>query len=414
MIQTKFTSSFNNLFINLTFYFLHMVYLILIIYYLFFNYNNLLKKGIRISLRAKVNDSLITGLRVVDSILPVGRGQRQLILGDRYTGKSSVFILLIKSSALLNLLSSIDGYGSKRLFNLYVGLNQSLNKLSKLINVLWNINWTTFIFVSHSTSCSLLTYLLPLLSISIVERLRDIGFDSSIAFDDLSKHSKSYRQIKLLMYNTPSRDAFPQDVFNIHSALLERVANSIWIGTIKNNKSNISAFPIIELINSNFSEYIATNVISITDGQLYLDKTLFNLSTRPAINSSLSVSRVGSNAQCKFIKLISAGIKNKLTTLRNNFNLNNIEYNQLTCLNNIFYQDHLFISEIETSLILLISFMHPKLHNNLLYIFNIYRLFLIFSLDYFYVLYLLKLIKHNYNITVFLFIVFFIIFSLNY
>lgn len=359
-----------------------------------FSYDNLLKRGIRISLRAKVNDSLVTGLRVVDSILPVGRGQRQLILGDRYTGKTSCFLSMILNSALLNLLGSIDGFGSKRLFGLYVGLNQSLNKLSKLVNVLWYVNWTTFIFSSHSTSCSLLTFLLPLLSISIAERIRDIGFDSCICFDDLSKHSRSYRQINLLQQKLPSRDAFPSDVFNIHSSLLERVAYGIWIGTIRNARSTISSLPIIETINADISEYIATNVISITDGQYVLDKNLFNQSARPAIDSSLSVSRVGSNAQCRFIKLTSAGIKNELTTLRNNSNLSSIEYDRLTCLNYIFYQDHLFISEIETSLILLLVYRNGILFREL---FEIHRSLLILSYDYLYLYYLLSIMKNVYS-----------------
>ena len=112
-----------------------------------FSYDNLLKRGIRISLRAKVNDSYITGLRVVDSILPVGRGQRQLIMGDRYTGKTTSFLSTLLNASLLSLLGSIDGFGSKRLFGLYVGLNQSLNKLTKLINVLWYINWSSFIYL---------------------------------------------------------------------------------------------------------------------------------------------------------------------------------------------------------------------------------------------------------------------------
>ena len=371
----------------------------------YFSYNNLLKRGIRIALRGKVNDSLVTGLRVVDSILPVGRGQRQLILGDRYTGKTTCFINSIINNSLLSLLGSIDSFGSKRLFSLYVGLNQSLNKLTKLVNVLWYINWNTFIFSSHSTSSSLLTYLLPLFGISIAERIRDIGFDSILCFDDLSKHSKAYRQINLLQQKLPSRNAFPSDIFNIHSALLERVAYSIWIGTIKNARSTITALPIIETINADISEYIATNVISITDRQFYMNKNQFNQSLRPAIDSSLSVSRVGANAQCKLIKLTSAGIKNELTTLRNNSNLNLIEYNRLTCLNHIFYQDHFFISEIESTLILLLVYRNGILFNN---IYEIHRLLLILAYDYLYLYYILTIMKTFYSVFLMSFLVFFI------
>jgi F0F1-type ATP synthase alpha subunit len=141
--------------------------------------------------------------------------------------------------------------------------------------------------------------MIPLIGITIAERLRDRGFDCCICFDDLSKHSRSYRQISLLQNKIPSRDAYPSDIFNIHSSLLERVAYGVIIGPIKNGRSTISCLPIIETINSDISEYIATNVISITDGQFYFNKHLFNLSLRPAIDSSLSVTRIGSNAQCK-------------------------------------------------------------------------------------------------------------------
>ena len=352
-----------------------------------------------------MDDSLITGLRVVDNILPVGRGQRQLILGDRYTGKTSCFVSAMIYASLLNLLGSIDGFGSKRLFGLYVGLNQSLNKLSKLVSAMWHINYYSFIFTSHSTSCSLLTFLLPLLGVSIAERIRDIGFDSVICFDDLSKHSRSYRQINLLQQKLPSRDAFPTDVFNIHSSLLERISYSNVIIDLNyhRKRATITSFPCIETINSDISEYIATNVISITDGQFYMNKNLFNLSARPSIDSSLSVSRVGGKAQCKLIKLISAGIKNELTTLRNNYNnasnnASSIEYDRLIALNHIFYQDHLSISEIETSLIVLFVYKHGILFNEL---FKIHCVITLLAFDYIYFYYILSMMKADYSLSLF-------------
>ena len=204
-----------------------------------FSYDNLLKRGIRIALRAKVNDSLITGLRVVDSLLPVGRGQRQLIIGDRYTGKTSLFLSTLLQSIAMNILGSIDGLGTKRLFGIYVGLNQSLNKISKLISSLYYCNWFAFILSTHSSSSSLLTFMIPLIGISIAERLRDRGYDCCISFDDLSKHSRSYRQISLLQSKIPSRDAFPADIFNVHSSLLERVAYGNWMGSYRYSKSAI-------------------------------------------------------------------------------------------------------------------------------------------------------------------------------
>lgn len=264
-----------------------------------FSYTNLLKRGTRIALRAKVNDSLITGLRIVDCLLPLGRGQRQLILGDRYTGKTSLFSSCLLHSSMVNVIHTIDGFGSKRIFGLYIGLSQSLNKLSKLIQSFSFCSWFIFIFSTQPSSSSLLSFMIPMIGISIAERIKDRGFDVVVCFDDLSKHSRSYRQISLLQNKIPSRDAYPSDVFNIHSSLLERAGFSRLIGSLRNGFSSISCLPIIETINADISEYIATNVISITDGQYFLSKSLFNSSNRPGIDSSLSVTRIGSNAQCK-------------------------------------------------------------------------------------------------------------------
>jgi len=154
--------------------------------------------------------------------------------------------------------------------------------------------------------------MIPLIGVSMAERLRDRGFDVCICFDDLSKHSKSYRQLSLILDKIPSRDAFPADIFNIHSSLLERCGklNYRYFG------GSITAFPVIETINSDITEYIATNVISITDGQFYCSKRLFVSSGRPAIDTGLSVSRIGSSAQCKLMKVVSLGIKNELTNYR--------------------------------------------------------------------------------------------------
>jgi len=185
------------------------------------NFTNLLKRGVRIALRAKVNDSLITGVRLVDSILPVGRGQRQLILGDRYTGKTSIFFSLLISSNNFNYLCSIDGCGTKRVFGIYIGINQNLSKLSKLI-FLVSVSELSIVLASHSSSSSLLSFMITLIGVTMAERVRDRGFDVCICFDDLSKHSKSYRQLSLILDKIPSRDAFPADIFNIHSSLLER------------------------------------------------------------------------------------------------------------------------------------------------------------------------------------------------
>jgi len=227
-------------------------------------------------------------------MLPVGQGQRQLILGDRYTGKTSIFIYILLYIIIINKLSSIDGFGSKRIISLYIGISQNLSKLLKNIKIISLINWTCLIISTHSASSSLLSYIIPLIGISIGERLRDRGNNVIVCFDDLSKHSKCYRQISLILGKIPSRDAFPSDIFNIHSSLLERCGklNFIFFG------GTISAFPIIETVNSDITEYIATNIISITDGQFYTNNSLFLGGIRPAIDSSLSISRIGSNAQC--------------------------------------------------------------------------------------------------------------------
>lgn len=247
-------------------------------------------------------------MRIVDSILPIGRGQRQLILGDRNTGKTSIVLSTLLTNNKNNYLASMDGFGCKRLFGLYIGINQNLSKLYKLTN---SASAFTLILGTHSSSTSMITFTLPILGTTFAEQLRDRGFDVLICFDDLSKHAKSYRQISLILGKVPSRDAFPADIFNIHSSILERCGrlNSYFRGSI-------SSFPIIETVNSDITEFIATNVISITDGQLYTNKQLFNFGIRPAIDSALSVSRIGSSAQCKFMKILSAGIKNELTNLR--------------------------------------------------------------------------------------------------
>jgi F-type H+-transporting ATPase subunit alpha len=336
----------------------------------------LLKRGTRIALRNKVNDSLITGIRLVDSCLPIGRGQRQLILGDKSTGKTSIFVFSLLTSWRYSIISSFEGVSTKRLFGLYLGININLSKLMKLLHsiisyssfshsslmsdkgAIWRLsfnslavsNYSSVLFLvvsTHSSSSALLSFMIVNLGMTIGERLRDRSFDSLICFDDLSKHAKCYRQVSLLLGRVPSRDAYSADVFNIHSSLLERS------GRLRLNYfgSSITAFPIIETINSDITEYIATNVISITDGQLYTNKRLFLDSLRPAIDSALSVSRIGSNAQCKFVKVVSAGLKNELTSLRIAFNsfgsLSSNSLLKLSSLNSLFSQSHLIPSFIE-------------------------------------------------------------------
>jgi F-type H+-transporting ATPase subunit alpha len=184
------------------------------------------------------------------------------------------------------------------------------------------------------------------------------------------------------------------------------------MGTIRYGRSTISCIPVIETINSDISEYIATNVISITDGQFYMNKSLFNLTCRPAIDSSLSVTRIGSNAQCKWIKLVSTGIKNELTTRRNNSsNVNtgesDYEYKRLVSMNNVYYQDHLMISEIETTLILLLVYRNGEIFNE---IYEINKMIYSMARDYMYLYYIIFISKASYSLYVYSFIVTFLIY----
>ncbi len=283
----------------------------------------------------------------------------------------------------MNILGSIDGLGSRRIFGLYVGINQNLSKLSKLIYLVGIVNWFSLILATHSTSSSLLSFMIPLIAVSISERLRDRGYDICICFDDFSKHSKAYRQCSLLLNKIPSRDAYPADIFNIHSSILERCGklNTAYFG------GSVTALPIIETVNADITEYIATNVISITDGQFYLSRYLFMNSNKPAIDSGLSVSRIGSNAQCKLMKVISLGLKNELTNYRlEDVIIDSLVFMKLCSLNIIFYQDYLLIYSIEMALLLLFFYRLGILFNNS---FIIHRLLLILSIDYLYITYLI-------------------------
>jgi hypothetical protein len=364
-----------------------------------FSYHNLLKRGARIAIRAKVNDSLMTGLRVVDCIIPVGRGQRQLILGDRYTGKTSIFISLLLYCSSISELVSIDGFGTNRIFGVYIGINQNLSKLLKSCSFL--SYYSSYLFLclaTHSASSSLLSFMIPLIGISIGERVRDRGNDICLCFDDLSKHSKSYRQLSLILAKIPSREAFPSDIFNIHSSLLERCGklSAYYFG------GSISSFPFIETINSDITEYIATNVISITDGQFYTNKRLFLDCCRPAIDSGLSVSRIGSNAQCKLMKTLSVGIKNELTYFRYRImELSNVDFSISFSLNNIFCQDQMFISAIESSMILVLLYRCFK--NNSL---SLFLLFLLLAIDYLYLYYIIAITKNLYSYSIYSFIIY--------
>ncbi len=258
-----------------------------------------------------------------------------------------------------------------------------------------NLFWYCLILPSHSSSSSLLSFTLPLIGISIAERLRDRGFDSIICFDDCSKHSKSYRQISLILAKIPSRDAFPSDISNIHASISERC------GKLKLCYFNgsITAFPIIETIANDITEYTATNIISITDRQLYTNKKLFLDSCRPSIDSALSVSRIGSNAQCRLIKVISVGLKNELTNYRTmELSQSSFDFIKLLSLNQMFFQDHLFISSINLVCILIILYRNGVFFNRAI---GIQRLLFLLSHYYFYFYYIIFLVKSTYNLSIY-------------
>jgi hypothetical protein len=241
--------------------------------------------------------------------------------------------------------------------------------------------------------------MIAMIGISVIERLRDRGIDGGICFDDLTKHSKAYRQISLILGKIPSRDAFPSDIFNVHSSLLERCGklNHYYFG------GSITAFPIIETINSDITEFIATNVISITDGQYYTNRTLFLDSLRPAIDSGLSVSRIGSNAQCQLMKVAAVGIRNSLTNYRMmDLDTNSIEYFKLRSLNLTFFSDHLNINSHSFTIFLCLFYTNGMIlfkHLN-----QINTITLLLGCVYFYFYYILSItsttfVKVTFNYT---------------
>ena len=284
----------------------------------------------------------------------------------------------------------------------HCGINQNLNKLQKFINLLFFISFTILIIATTSTTSSSSPYYIPLYSIPISERYRDRGLDIITCSDDSSKHSKSYRQISSILGKIPSRDASPSDIPNIHPSLSERCGK---LSTTYFNGS-ISSFPIIETINPDITEHIATNVIPTTDGQYYTNKQLFLNLYRPAIDSGLPVSRIGSNAQCKSIKLIAIGIKNESTYYRimelSNTIQTSISLSKLICSNNISFQDHLFIPTIETSIILSLIYRNGIFFNNL---FFIHRLFFILNFNLFYLFHIITITKNKYSYLIYLFII---------
>nr|YP_209607.1 ATP synthase F1 subunit alpha [Heterostelium pallidum]AAU00622.1 ATP synthase F1 subunit alpha [Heterostelium pallidum] len=261
------------------------------------------RKAPGIVTRKSVHESMLTGVKIVDALLPIGRGQRELIIGDRQTGKSAIAI-----DAILNQKTNKD------IICVYVSVGQkksTIRRLVEMLNMKGALDYS-IVVVSTASDASPLQFLAPYSGCAIGEFFRDKGEHALIIYDDLSKHAVAYRQMSLLLRRPPGREAYPGDVFYIHSRLLERAAKL----NEKYGSGSLTAFPIIETQAGDVSAYIPTNVISITDGQIFLEKDLFNKGIRPAVNVGLSVSRVGSAAQSAVMKRLAGALKLELAQYR--------------------------------------------------------------------------------------------------
>jgi F-type H+-transporting ATPase subunit alpha len=263
--------------------------------------------------RQSVSQPMQTGLKSIDAMVPIGRGQRELIIGDRQTGKSAVAI-----DAIIN-------QKGQNMKCIYVAIGQKASSIKNIVRSLEThgaMEYTIVVAASASESAAM-QYISPYSGCAMGEYFRDRGEDALIVYDDLSKQAVAYRQISLLLRRPPGREAYPGDVFYLHSRLLERAArvNPAYVekftnGAVKGQTGSLTALPIIETQAGDVSAFVPTNVISITDGQIFLDTSLFNSGIRPAINAGISVSRVGGAAQTKVIKNLSGGIRTDLAQYR--------------------------------------------------------------------------------------------------
>lgn len=263
--------------------------------------------------RQSVDQPMQTGLKAIDSMVPIGRGQRELIIGDRQTGKTAVAI-----DAIIN-------QKGQNMVCVYVAIGQKASSIKNVVRSLEQagaMDYTIVVAASASDSAAM-QYIAAYSGCTMGEYFRDRGEDALIVYDDLSKQAVAYRQVSLLLRRPPGREAFPGDVFYLHSRLLERAArvNADYVekftnGEVKGKTGSLTALPIIETQAGDVSAFVPTNVISITDGQIFLETSLFNSGVRPAINAGISVSRVGGSAQTKLIKNLSGGIRTDLAQYR--------------------------------------------------------------------------------------------------
>jgi F-type H+/Na+-transporting ATPase subunit alpha len=260
--------------------------------------------------RKSVNEPMATGLKAIDALIPVGRGQRELVIGDRQTGKTAIILDTILNQKPIH----IAGPEKDKLYCVYVACGQKRSTVAQFVKVLEDNGALEYSVIVAATASdpAPLQFLAPFAGCAIGEYFRDNGMHALIAYDDLSKQAVAYRQMSLLLRRPPGREAYPGDVFYLHSRLLERAA--------KMNDSlgggSLTALPVIETQANDVSAYIPTNVISITDGQIFLETDLFYQGIRPAVNVGLSVSRVGSSAQTKAMKQVAGKIKGELAQYR--------------------------------------------------------------------------------------------------
>lgn len=250
-------------------------------------------------IRAPVNAPVQTGIKAIDSLIPIGRGQRELIIGDRSTGKTAVG------------LDTIVNQKGQNLICIYVAIGQKASKVAQVVGALEENGAMehTVVVTANASDAAALQYLAPYAGCAMGEEFMESGKDALVIYDDLSKHAWSYRQLSLLLRRPPGREAYPGDVFYLHSRLLERAAKL----APQFGGGSLTALPIIETQAGDVSAYIPTNVISITDGQIYLEADLFNANIRPAVNVGLSVSRVGSAAQTKAMKKVASRLKGDIS-----------------------------------------------------------------------------------------------------
>lgn len=256
--------------------------------------------------RAPVNTPVHTGIKSIDGMIPIGRGQRELIIGDRFTGKTTI--------AIDTIINQKNEPEESRPICIYVAIGQKESKTARIVAELADrgaMDYTIVVSANASTPAAL-QYLAPFAGAAIGEYFMDQGKDALVVYDDLSKQAVAYRQISLLLRRPPGREAYPGDIFYLHSRLLERAAKL----SEEKGGGSLTALPIIETQEGDVSAYIPTNVISITDGQIFLEADLFNKGVRPAINVGISVSRVGSNAQTKAMKKVAGKLKLQLAQFR--------------------------------------------------------------------------------------------------